>query len=220
MNSYLADLEIDHIFQIVESEEEARKIASLTGLNVFPKTDHVGQGTSGIFLIFEECYFEFIWLRDLKEAENNFLRFDKKLEAVRKGGSPFGVAMRANLTDKNYEKIRVEDYVRYQPSYGGYTILMLKESLLNPVLPVFFFMSHPGKPENSDWYPVKSDGITNPLCNFNHQIKKFNSVQLYGNNTINCKFPGIELVPSLCSKMVINSGTAFKFSELVELVCH
>ena len=201
---------IDHLLQIVDSEVEAYRLASATGLNIMSKTVHTGQGTSGIFLIFEECYFEYIWLRDAEEAKNNPLRFDKKFLAIKDGGSPFGVALKGNIAEQD-----LNQFTSYKPAYGKYTINFTKESLANPLLPLVFVMSHPDRPNSEDWHPIKSDGRNNSLCNFDSLIKRFNSVEIQGPHLSTHPFPCIKTVKSNEHKMIISSGVNFKFSEIV-----
>lgn len=215
MNS--KEFEIDHLLQIVESEEEAYRIARATGLNVFKKTDHIGQGTSGIFLIFEECYFEFIWLRDIVEARSNFLRFDKRCEAAKNDGSPFGIALRANLTPENESKLEMQKFAKYNPSYGAYTIYFSSESLSNPNLPSQFVMSHQNRPFNNDWHPIKSDSRQADACNFNSKIKRFESVEIRTPSVPLLRFPGVSFVEAKEHKMIISAGIKSSFSNLVEI---
>ena len=160
--------QIDHIFQIVKNEEEAWNLARATGLKIFPRRDHQGQGTSAIFLIFEKNYFEYIWLRDAEEAKNNLLRWDLKHEAFLNGGSPFGVAFRGTIPDDLKSK-----FTLYKPAYGvgRYEIYMLQESLDYHKQPKFFFMQNPDRPSFSDWHPVKLYKEQMGLCNFESEIK-------------------------------------------------
>lgn len=213
----MLNYEIDHLFQLVESEEIALKLANATGLNVYSKTDHKGQGTSGLFLIFEKCYFEFIWLRDIDEAKNNPLRFDKKIEAWKNGGSPFGVALKAGITDDNDYLLGVDSYTRYCPEYGPYTIFLFNETFRNPTLPLFFVMAHPERPKNSDWNPYKQGAPKNKLCNFESDIKYFSKVKIFGPNLNLDSFPCVELIKSETHSMEIEAGVDTYFSDLVKL---
>jgi hypothetical protein len=205
-------LEIDHLLQIVSSEDEAYRIAKATGLKIRSKTVHVGQGTSGIFFAFAECYFEFIWMRDEEEARTNLLRFDKKFNAVRDGGSPFGVSLRGNVSDPD-----LNTFTAYNPAYGKYTIYFTKESLTQPHLPLLFFHTHPDRPNNVDWHPINSKTIDRNTCNFDSEIKRFNSVEIHGPHANLESFPQISFVKSDTHKMIINVGGTFKFSEIVSL---
>lgn len=208
------NLEIDHLLQIVESEEEAVKMATSTGLNIFSKTNHTGQGTSGIFLLFNECYYEFIWLRDEEEAKNNPLRFDLIFKAIRDGGSPFGVSMRGYMSDEE-----LKDFTLYKPAYGNYSIYFTNESLNDPKLPLLFFHTHPERPNASDWHPInrKTADDTN-TCNFDSVIRRFNSVEIHSPYVNTHLLPNVQVVKDSRHQMIINSGAVFKFSDKVELL--
>lgn len=207
-----SDIEIDHLLQIVESEEVAYQLAKATGLNILAKTDHTGQGTSGIFLAFEECYFEYIWLRDIEEARSNPLRFDLRIAAVKDGGSPFGVSFRCPEHSPDLEK-----FIIYKPTYGKYTICFSKENFENYKHPLIFYHTHPDRPLNSDWHLVKSKNIDQNTCNFKSEIKSFKAVELFFPFECKTDFPQIHFVKSETHKMIIESEMAFCFSSIVEL---
>ena len=207
------EYEIDHLFKVVMGEDEAQKLASSTGLKIFPKTVHVNQGTSGIFHMFEKSYFEFIWLHNMQEARNNILRFDLKIEAVKKGGSPFGVALRLLKGEPDQMK-----FVKYQPEYGKYEIFILKESLQDPYLPLLFFIRHPERHSSSSWYPLNFDSKAHPYCNFESLIKIFESANIRSNHLLSAQFKGVNLIKADIESLEIKTGTFLHYLNDVTMI--
>lgn len=205
------NVEIDHFFEFVESEEKAREILTNSGFNIYKITKHAGQGTSGIFLMFEEFYLELIWLRDRIEASHNILRFDLRYDAFKDGGCPFGVAFRGKLPWKE------ENSCRYEPEYGAYTINFLNESLENIHLPLIFHMSNKNKTQVQQWHPV-SYIKDRDQCNFSSAIKHIERIEIHSNFEIKENIPFVEFKKSLNHSAHIFTQEDAGITSLMKLI--
>lgn len=206
------NLEIDHLFQVVSSEEEAYALAKATGFKIFHKKQHTGQGTSAIFLMFEQNYFEYIWLSNEEEAQNNQIRFDLKRKAVQEGGSPFGIAMRGDLPIE-----LVSQFIEYRPEYGigKYQIRYYERGYHDQRLPKFFQMSSDVRKTRKDWLPKNILVNESSICNFEANLKLFNSVTVYGKELPDLKIGNVNFVVSNENKLVINEGCSGQLTPLV-----
>ena len=91
-------LEVDHVFTVVTAGAPEAQVLQKAGFSLFPDTTtHEGQGTASVFFMFENAYFELIWIDNAEELR----RADTELAArmMRPDTSPFGLGLR----QVNYE---------------------------------------------------------------------------------------------------------------------
>ncbi len=138
------NIEIDHIFRIVEPDFYEQLSIDLKD-QIELKKDHVGQGTSARFLPFERNYLEFIWLSNLEESKSNQLQLYKRFTANQ---CPYGIAFRGKIDKKHRE-----DFIEYNPTYstGNQKILIHKSHFEDFGIPMLFVMDL--GLENSALYP-------------------------------------------------------------------
>lgn len=109
------NLELDHIFILVEPEAHvANELVSL-GLTESFSRDHTGQGTSNRRFEFSNGVLEFLWIRDSNEANNGSAK--KLLLPQRRSNptaSPFGIIV--NKKDKSDQQKPFNGW-KYQPDY-------------------------------------------------------------------------------------------------------
>lgn len=205
-------LEIDHLFQVVASEEEAYRLATATGFRIFPKRVHEGQGTSAIFLMFEQNYFEYIWVSNEVESRQNEVQFYLRNEAVKNGGSPFGIALRGAIPDELETQ-----FTEHIPKYGvgRFTLFFYNQSLKNYNAPELFYMNNPARTSLSNWYPKNLYADQQDKSNFEAPLKVFNQVTIYGKELPCIQILNVNFVQSDNNAMVINEGTKGKFTDFV-----
>jgi hypothetical protein len=138
-------LQLDHVFSFCEPElPEAARFEN-EGLIVNKGRDHQGQGTANRCVLFSENYFEMIFLRSEKEASVNPLRLDLRSNWRTTGASPFGIALRGELSPADRDEFWV-----YNPPYApGSTILICKTNESQPRLPLIFVMETSGPKKES-----------------------------------------------------------------------
>ncbi len=89
------NLELDHFFILVKPEARVADLLIAKGFEEGTRNIHPGQGTSNRRFFFANGMLEFIWVRDIAEAENGSgrdLRFPER--DLDSNASPFGVILR------------------------------------------------------------------------------------------------------------------------------
>ena len=109
------NLELDHVFILVEAEAKVADILLSLGMTESFSRNHEGQGTSNRRFEFSNGMLEFLWVRDKEEAVNGpgrDLHFPDREE--NKEFSPFGVIL--NRKDNSHSEMPFEGW-KYQPDY-------------------------------------------------------------------------------------------------------
>lgn len=109
------NLELDHIFIIIESKAKVADLLITLGLKESFSRDHQGQGTSNRRFEFSNGMLELLWVRDSKEAmegPGQNLLFPER--SKNENASPFGVV----LTRKDNSNLNIPfTGWSYQPDY-------------------------------------------------------------------------------------------------------
>lgn len=109
------NLELDHIFILVESEAKVADLLLSLGMFESFSRAHQGQGTSNRRFEFSNGMLEFLWVRDSEEAMNGparNLRFPERAES--QSASPFGIILRRK--DNSHMDTPFAGW-KYQPDY-------------------------------------------------------------------------------------------------------
>lgn len=114
------DLQLDHFNIWIKNPRIAKKRLTEIGFTSVPDSlsaIHIGQGTTGRYFRFLNCYLELIFVYDQKELEENNdknkgLDFTKRANFDKNGASPFSLALK--LKDYNVEKIPFEKICYHQ----------------------------------------------------------------------------------------------------------
>lgn len=111
--------------------------------------EHKGQGTSAKFLFFKQNYMEFIWLSDLRAAQENLLQLHLRANWKATDWNPFGIAFAGEPP-----KDELKNFINYHPPYRPESsILVDKRSLEESAFPLLFFMSPDIKVGLSEYFP-------------------------------------------------------------------
>lgn len=142
-------LEIDHIYSFCDSSLPEVARLENHGLTLTAGRTHRGQGTANRCVMFEENYFELIYLASEHEARSNPLRLDRRADWRTTGASPFGIALRGQLAEEDREK-----FWAYHPPYApGMVIWIHEANEKNPELPMIFVMEFPSNVAIEDLKP-------------------------------------------------------------------
>lgn len=139
-------VQFDHFFTFVDAgfvDNHSSK------LKIEAKTTHQGQGTTASFSFFPKFYLEWIHLSNRIDAENNFLRLDRRADWQTSGWNPFGIGLRGQV-DKDEQDL----FLKYNPPYAPTkTIWVLRQSLVNKNIPMIFVQEMKSLSNDSDWWP-------------------------------------------------------------------
>jgi hypothetical protein len=118
-------VELDHVIWFVPGFAAIE--AELVGLTVEAGRRHVGQGTANRRVFFERSYLELLWIDEPAVADSSVLGFGPRC-AGEAGACPFGVVLRGELPLEARGA-----FTEYEvPSSGGFRLLLLTSSLLDP----------------------------------------------------------------------------------------
>jgi hypothetical protein len=92
-------LELDHIFCMVDDLDQTAHRLERDGWVLDPGTVHVGQGTRNRRLPWSEQYLELLCVIDDPEARSSRLRMDRRARWDSTGASPFGLGFRGSVPD-------------------------------------------------------------------------------------------------------------------------
>ncbi len=112
------NLELDHVFILVEPEARVADLLIAKGFQEGTPNHHPGQGTANRRFNFTNGMLEFIWVRDAEEAVNGSgrdLRFPDR--ATDPTASPFGVILRQKDSSSLESSEMLFNGWTYQPSY-------------------------------------------------------------------------------------------------------
>ena len=198
------NLEVDHIFRIVEDDGEAINKILLLGFSASEIREHTGQGTSSRFIFFEKNYLELIYLRSREESQNNFVKFHERVDNFRnKSGSPYGIGFRGKLSE-----IEKNDFEFYEPKYNlsgnNFTIYMHSSYFTNPEMPAIFFLEV-NNSTKEDFYPINK-GVS---CEKYMPLNKFTDVKLISPILKDESFGNFEIQKGDEEKLLINGKFAF-----------
>ena len=198
------NLEVDHIFRIVEDDTDAINQISSLGFSASEIREHTEQGTSSRFIFFEKNYLELIYLRSREESENNFVKFHQRVDNFRnKSGSPYGIGFRGKLSE-----IEKNDFELYQPKYNfsgkSFIIYMHSSYFTNPEMPAIFFMEV-NNSTKEEFYPL-SRGLS---CEKDMSLNQFTDVTLISPMLKEECFGNFEIQKGDEEKLLINGNFAF-----------
>ncbi|NER04767.1 MAG: VOC family protein [Okeania sp. SIO3C4] len=198
------NLEVDHIFRIVDDDADAINKISLLGFSPSEIGEHTEQGTSSRFIFFEKNYLELIYLRSREESQNNFLKFHQRVDNFsNKSGSPYGIGFRGKLSE-----IEKNDFELYQPKYNlsgkSFTIYMHGSYFTNPEMPGIFFMEVSNSTKE-EFYPI-SRGLS---CEKDMSLNQFTDVVLISPILKEESFGNFEIKKGDEDKLLINGKFSF-----------
>jgi len=129
------NLELDHLFILVEPEAKVADLLVSLGMEESFSRDHEGQGTSNRRFEFSNGMLEFLWVRDKDEAINGPGRDLLFPERSEKGtASPFGIIL--HRKDNSHLDMPFDGWT-YQPDYfeppKSFHIGMNSSDLLEPL---------------------------------------------------------------------------------------
>ncbi|NEN87847.1 MAG: VOC family protein [Okeania sp. SIO3H1] len=198
------NLEVDHIFRIVEDDADAINQISSLGFSPSEIREHTEQGTSSRFIFFEKNYLELIYLRSREESQNNFVKFHQRVDNFRnKSGSPYGIAFRGKLSE-----IEKKDFELYQPKYNlsgkSFTIYMHSSYFTNPEMPAIFFLEV-NNSTKEEFYPINR-GLS---CEKDLSLNQFTDVVLISPILKEESFGNFEIQKGDEEKLLINGKFSF-----------
>lgn len=139
MVGFTMSFELDHVFCFCEPQVPELQVVKKLGFTVLPERTHQSQGTSNRCVVFEENYLEFIYLSSREEAEKNDLRLHERADWKSTKASPFGIALRGTIPEKDKN-----DFWEYKPVYAqGKSIFIHKFSQEHPEAPLLFVIPLP-----------------------------------------------------------------------------
>ena len=129
------NLELDHVFILVEPEAKVADLLVSLGMEESFSRDHEGQGTSNRRFVFSNGMLEFLWVRDANEANRGpgrDLIFQQRSESS--DASPFGIIL--HRKDNSNLEMPFTGWM-YQPDYFkppmSFHIGMNSSNLLEPL---------------------------------------------------------------------------------------
>jgi len=132
------DFEFNHTFSFVEPGFPDEAKLQKKGFTPSSQREHLGQGTTAKFLIFEKNYLEFIWLSNRKDSEKNEIELYKRADFIKTGWCPFGIAL-SGTPDSSFGV-----FFEYKPPYSKNTIILIdQKSMESKNYPLIFFMKQP-----------------------------------------------------------------------------
>ena len=198
------NLEVDHIFIIVEDDADGINEISSLGFSASEVRNHTAQGTSSRFIFFEKNYLELIYLRSRKESQNNFVKFHERVDNFRnKSGSPYGIGFRGKLSE-----IEKNNFEFYEPKYNlsgkNFTIYMHGSYFTNPEMPAIFFLEVDNITKE-EFYPINR-GLS---CEKNMFLSQFTDVILISPILKEESFGNFEIHKGNEEKLLINRKFLF-----------
>lgn len=115
------NLELDHIYAIVESEAAARQLCASQHLQaIWPAMVHQGQGTASIAVGYADSYIELVWVTDfdlLAAAEHQHrANLTARVHWRSTNAVPFGIGLRAQ---KGEVELLAGVWRSYSPTWLG-----------------------------------------------------------------------------------------------------
>jgi hypothetical protein len=107
------DLELDHVIVFVEADAVPVEAVESAGLRLLPRHEHPGQGTANRSVLFANAYLELIFISSREDALRGALHLDRRGDWKTTGASPFGLGLRARMTDADRASHRA-----YVPPYA------------------------------------------------------------------------------------------------------
>ena len=112
------NLELDHVFILVKPKARVADLLIAQGFDEGTPNIHPGQGTANRRFFFDKVMLEFIWVRDVVEAENGAGRDLRFLERdTNPNASPFGVILRQKDSSSLEPSKMPFNGWSYQPAY-------------------------------------------------------------------------------------------------------
>ncbi len=174
----MSNLEIDHLFCFCSSELKEATLAVKVGFKLNNGIRHERQGTANRCIIFNENYFEFIFMDSLEDAQKNPLRLDRRANWQATQCSPFGIALRGILSEED----RRQFWEYHPPYFPTKTILIHKSSETNPEWPLLFVMPTPENMSLEMMRPANSTRIEPSLLKHENGANKIEKVEVSGPN--------------------------------------
>jgi hypothetical protein len=129
-------LELDHIFCFCEPELAEVKLLENAGFVFNSGRIHSGQGTANRCLVFEQNYFELIYLHSEDDAKKNPLGLYARAKWKESNASPFGIGLRGKLSKEDKSS-----FWEYEPPYKPGTIIYDSHYCIeHPDAPMIFVM--------------------------------------------------------------------------------
>lgn len=182
----MSNLELDHIFVFCGPQLNEAQIASENGFRLSSGNQHPEQGTSNRCIFFNDDYLELIYLNSLEEAKINALRLDIRADWTATGASPFGIALRGEISKQDLEK-----FWDYTPSYmQGKIIKVLNAPASQPLIFVVpnFIKPHERVGMDQSLF-LHSNGTRNATAieifgpNYSWPLMPINKLKLFNNET-------------------------------------
>jgi hypothetical protein len=130
------NLELDHIFCFFDPLLPEVEVLEREGFILTSGRRHVGQGTANRSIMFESNYLELIYLDSEKDAILNPLKLHLRSNWKASGKSPFGIALRGEVPDKDLDK-----FWDYSPPYAPELKIKIHHfNELHPEFPLLFVM--------------------------------------------------------------------------------
>jgi hypothetical protein len=185
-------LELDHVFCFCDPTLPEAKTLEAAGFVLTRGTRHAGQGTANRSAVFGPQYLELIYLSSAGDARANPMRLHLRALWKETGRSPFGIALRGEVPEREREK-----FWEYHPPYApGRVILVHRASEETPGFPVLFITPPPG------FKNLSNEG----------NAAKITSVQIETRNPawpLSIQIPGLKLTTGASHRMTITlSGEA------------
>jgi Glyoxalase-like domain len=102
-------LELDHVFCLVTDPGPAARRLEEDGWVLDAGQVHPGQGTRNRRLVWNEQFFELLWVVDADEARDNPLRLDRRADWVTTGYSPVGLGFRGQIDPADSDEFWLYD---------------------------------------------------------------------------------------------------------------
>lgn len=186
----MSDLELDHLFCFCSKDLKEPASGERAGFKISYGVKHEGQGTANRCMIFNENYFEFIFMDSESDALKNPLRLDRRANWQTTKCSPFGVALRGTLTEQDRRQ-----FWQYNPPYfPTRTILIHKSNETNLEWPLLFVMPLPENSSIKSMHPINSTKLDPSLLQHPNGATKIDSVEIAGPNY---NWPITQVIPQI-----------------------
>jgi hypothetical protein len=193
-------LELDHVFCFCDPDLLETAILENHGFTITSGRSHQGQGTANRSVLFEKNYLELIFLSSEHEAKENPLRLDRRALWKQTGASPFGIALRGFLTERDRQH-----FWEYNPPYlqsGSILIHRTSEGNGPPI-----FLVPPRNDTMSAMHPKNWPSLDHSLLKHSSGSKEIVSLQLIGPDyhwPLANRIPNINLMSSDSAHMKVS----------------
>lgn len=148
-------MEIDHIFMLINPQEDDVKNLQSLGLVETYRRQHPGQGTQNMCFCFDNLFVELLWINDAADVRSEKIARTKLYERSRwrlDGTNRFGIAWRGQMGGGEPRIPTWKFCPPYLPAAVGIDVAIDSD---NPYQPMMF--ESPGGTPPSDW-PVEKKG--------------------------------------------------------------